>query len=382
MRTAEARRNLSQSLLKILRAGLRRAFCEHGWYMHRAPAAGANTAESSPASVPTDSVPNRREFETAAAHASKDVPIVSGSMRASDVRSLLAGHRYESASHVVICEGERFVGIATIETILGAPGEATIASLMDADPPVVSPGTDQEVAAWRAVRHGESALAVVDQADRFVGLIPPHRLVEVLLAEHEEDLSRLGGFLKSASTARVTSEEPVRRRFWHRLPWLLLGLGGALFAADLIGRFEDLLRLNVMLAFFLPGIVYLADAVGTQTETVIVRGLSLGVPMRHMVARELVAGIVIGLALGAIAAPLVWWHWHDADLALCVGVSVFAASSTSTVAAMMLPWGLDRLNLDPAFGSGPLATVVQDLLSIYIYLLVTTGMMPRAGLTL
>ena len=303
-------------------------------------------------------------------------------MRASDVRSLLAGQLYESASHVVICEGDRFVGIATIETILGAPDEATIASLMDPDPPVVFPGIDQEVAAWRAVRHGESALAVVDQSGRFVGVIPPHRLVAVLLAEHEEDLSRLGGFLKSTSAARLTSEEPVRRRFWHRLPWLLLGLCGALFAADLIGRFEDLLRLNVTLAFFLPGIVYLADAVGTQTETVIVRGLSLGVPMRHMVARELVAGIVIGVALGAIAAPLVWWHWQDADLALSVGVSVFAASSTSTVAAMLLPWCLDRLALDPAFGSGPLATVVQDLLSIYIYLIVTTLTMAPAALTL
>jgi magnesium transporter len=139
--------------------------------------------------------------------------------------------------------------------------------------PVVSPGVDQEVAAWRAVRHGESALAVVDADHRFHGVIPPHRLIEVLLSEHEEDLSRLGGFLRTAATARTTSEESVRRRFWHRLPWLLLGLCGALLAADLVGQFEEPLRRNVMLAFFMPGIVYLADAVGTQTETVIVRGL-------------------------------------------------------------------------------------------------------------
>ena len=70
----------------------------------------------------------------------------------------------------------------------------------------------------------------------------------------------------------------VRRRLWHRLPWLLLGLCGALVAADVVGQFEELLRVQEMPAFFMPGIVYLADAVGTQTETVIVRGLSLGVP--------------------------------------------------------------------------------------------------------
>jgi magnesium transporter len=315
------------------------------------------------------------DFETAATHASKNVPVASKGMRACDVRSMLAGHRYESASHVVICEGDRFAGIATIETILGAPPEATVASLMDTDAPVVSPGIDQEVAAWHAVRHGESALAVVDHGGRFVGVIPPHRLVAVLLAEHEEDLSRLGGFLKGTSTARTTSEEPVRRRFRHRLPWLLIGLCGALFAADVIGRYEGMLRFNVVLAFFLPGIVYLADAVGTQTETVIVRGLSLGVRMPHMLARELLTGIVIGIALAAIAAPLVWWRWENANLAMSVGVSIFAAASTSTVAAMLLPWGLDRLGVDPAFGSGPLATVIQDLLSIYIYLAVTTLMM-------
>jgi magnesium transporter len=120
-----------------------------------------------------------------------------------------------------------------------------------------------------------------------------------------------------------------------------------------IGRFEGLLRINVMLAFFLPGIVYLADAVGTQTETVIVRGLSLGVPMRRMIAREVLAGIVIGAALAVIAGPVVWWRWSDVDLALTVGVSVFAAASTSTVAAILLPWLLNSLKLDPAFGSGP-----------------------------
>jgi magnesium transporter len=309
-------------------------------------------------------------FDTAAAHVAVNVPIAPPSLRAGDARAMMDGRQYDSASHLIVCERNRFVGIVTIEAVLGARPDVTVASLMDRDAPVVSPGVDQEVAAWHAVRHGESALAVVDENGEFVGVIPPDRLVAVLLAEHEEDLSRLGGFLTSTSAARLTSEEPVRRRFWHRIPWLVIGLCGALFAADVIGRFEELLRINVMLAFFMPGIVYLADAVGTQTETVIVRGLSLGVPMRRMMAREVIAGVVIGAALGAIAGPLVWWRWSNAELGLSVGVSVFAAASTSTAAAMLLPWFLNSLKLDPAFGSGPLATVVQDLLSIWIYLLI------------
>ena len=314
-------------------------------------------------------------FETAAAHATASVPIAAPLQRAVDVKQALMGREYESASHIVVCEGDRFLGILTIEDLLKAPPDVTAASLMDRAAPVVAPGVDQEVAAWRAVSHEESALAVVDGEGRFVGVIPPHRLVAVLLSEHEEDLTRIGGFLRDTSRARRSSEEPVPRRFRHRLPWLMLGLCGALLAADLVAFFETQLRLNLMVAFFLPGIVYLADAVGTQTETVVVRGLSLGVPMRRMVGREVMAGLLIGAALAAFALPVVWLRWSDTDLALAVSLSVFAASSTATLAAMALPTAFDAFAFDPAFGSGPLATVIQDLLSIGIYLSVANLVM-------
>lgn len=244
---------------------------------------------------------------------------------------------------------------------------------MDAAPPVVAPGVDQEVAAWQAVQHAESALAVVDGDGRFVGLIPPHRLLAVLLSEHEEDLSRLGGFLKNTSIARHASEEAILRRFWHRLPWLLLGLAGALMAADIVGWFEAQLQGNVVLAFFVAGVVYLADAVGTQTETVVVRGLSVGVAIKQVVWRELLTGALIGIVLALVAYPLVSWRWGAGDVAFGVSLALLAACSTATIAAMALPWGFDRVGVDPAFGSGPLATVIQDLLSILMYFVIMTA---------
>jgi magnesium transporter len=306
-------------------------------------------------------------FETAAEHACTRVPLAARDDRADAVRRALLGVTFDCASHVVVRDAERFCGIVRIEALLAAPANATMAEIMDDDPPVVAPGVDQEVAAWHAARNSESALTVVDAAHRPVGIIPPHRLIAVLLSEHEEDLSRLGGFVKGAQNARTSGEEPVERRFRHRLPWLLVGLAGALLAADFVGAFEAALADTVMLAFFIPGIVYLADAVGTQTETIVVRALSVGVPMRAIVSREWLAGIAIGLALALIAGPLVWWRWGEADIALCVGISVFATCSTATLTAMAMPWALDACSLDPAFGSGPLATVIQDLLSIVIY---------------
>jgi magnesium transporter len=315
-------------------------------------------------------------FESAAQHASRHVPVMAPDDRADVVRQRLTGQRYESASHIVVCEGRQFVGVVRLEDLLAAAADVPLAELMDRDAPFVAPGIDQEVAAWQAVRKAESALSVVDRHGRFLGLIPPHRLLAVLLAEHEEDLSRLGGFITGTTAARASSEEPVERRFLHRVPWLLVGLVGALLAADFVGWFEAQLQQKVMLAFFLPGIVYLADAVGTQTETVVVRGLSVGVAMGRMIRRELLTGLAIGVCLALVAGPLVWWRWGDAEVALTVGLSVLAACSTATLAAMALPWLLSSARLDPAFGSGPLATVIQDLLSILIYFAIAVAVLP------
>jgi magnesium transporter len=306
-------------------------------------------------------------FESAAQHATQRVPIAQPAATAREMRTALFGVAFESAAHVVVCEGGRFRGVVRIEDLLAAQPDATAAELMDADPPVVAPGTDQEIAAWRAVRHGESALALADAEGRFAGLIPPHRLLAVLLSEHEEDLSRLGGFVHASESARRASEETVPRRFRHRLPWLLVGLAGALLAAELVAGFESTLRNQVVLAFFVPGIVYLADAVGTQTETVVVRGLSIGISLASVIRRELLTGLGIGVTLAIVSLPLVWLRFGDSGLAAIVAASLFAACTSATAAAMALPWLIDRLGSDPAFGAGPLATVIQDLLSIAIF---------------
>jgi magnesium transporter len=246
---------------------------------------------------------------------------------------------------------------------------------MDADPPVVGPGLDQEKAAWKAVQHGESALAVIDNGGGFVGFLPPDRLLAILLHEHDEDMARVGGFLRDSSMARAASEEPVAKRFWHRVPWLLVGLAGALLAADIVGAFERQLQANVMLAFFIPGIVYLADAVGTQTEALVIRGLSVGVGIGRVVRREIFTGLFVGIALALVFLPLSWWRWGQGALATAVALSIFAACATASSVALALPWLLNRLGIDPAFGSGPLATVIQDLLSVIIYLAIATAML-------
>lgn len=315
---------------------------------------------------------NDAPFELAREHAVSDVPVVASGDTKMDILGVLAAKTYVCSTHIAVCEGKKLLGIIRIENFLSAAPGATAADMMDTGLPVVENGLDQEVAAWRAVQHGQSALAVVDGEGRFLGIIPSLALLKVLLLEHDEDLSRLGGYMNSTAKARSSALENVLHRFGHRLPWLLVGLVGAVLSADIMGRFEHVLSQHIMLAFFIPGIVYLADAVGTQTETVIVRGMSVGVGLRQVVVRELLTGLFIGLVIAMAAFLLIFWRWGNGNAALGVGLSIFGACSTASATAMILPWILNRIGLDPAYGSGPIATVIQDVLSILIYFAIAT----------
>jgi magnesium transporter len=302
------------------------------------------------------------------------VPRASPPSRVGDVLADLAGRSFESLANVAVLDGDRFQGVVPLEALLAAPTDATMEELLANHTPTVPADTDQELAAWRAAKSPTGTVAVRDDEGCFVGLVPPKRLLPVLLHEHEEDLARLGGVLSRQSAARSAAEEAVPRRLWHRLPWLVIGLLGAMASAGIVASFEDDLRDEVLLAFFVPAVVYMADAVGTQTETVVIRGLSVGVPIRRVLRVEVLSGIVIGVAIAAGFFGFAIAVWGELDVALSVALALFASASAATVIAMSLPYLLNRLGLDPAFGSGPLATVVQDLFSIVVYFLIAVAL--------
>jgi magnesium transporter len=313
-------------------------------------------------------------LDTAAEHATTRVPIAAPHESTQTVFARIVDGGHESVTDIAVCDGDRFVGLVRLEDLLPASPSTPMAALMDPEVPILSRGVDQETAAWQLVQQGERSLPVSDADGRFLGLVPPTILLRVLLEHHERDLARLGGFLHNASQARISSEEPVTRRLWHRLPWLMIGLVGALLSAELLGASEDQLGRTMALAFFIPGIVYMADAVGTQTETLVVRGLSVGVRIRHVLRREAATGLLVGLTLAALLLPYLLLT-QDAALAITVSLAVIASCSLATLVAMGLPWLLNRRGRDPAFGSGPLATVIQDLLSLLVYLAIAAAVL-------
>lgn len=284
----------------------------------------------------------------------------------------LREHKLEEAGHLyLIDETSILIGQAPIEKLLTASPETLVGNLRG-DPPIeVRPDDNAITAALLAVERHDADVAVVDHQRRLIGAIPIGRLLALLHEEHAEEILRRAGVGRDHPSPTETLE--TIRAFRARIPWLVLGLFGGMMTGGVASLFEEPLKQEVAFAFFLPLVVYMADAIGTQTETVLVRRMAYGpVPLFSHLWREGLLGLLIGLTLGGAAwLGLIFWN-GEGRVAGVIGLTIFATAIIATLIASLLPWCLDKLGVDPALASGPVATVIQDLLSVAIYLAIAT----------
>ena len=162
--------------------------------------------------------------------------------------------------------------------------------------------------------------------------------------------------------------EPVKFLFRLRTPSLLIGLVLSVVLSFVTSQFEHVLSANIRVAFFIPLVVYLADAVGTQTQTIYARDLRTGkASFKKYLLKETALGILFGLGSAALTAPVVFFWFQSAKLAFVVGSALFAAVASAPLIALIITELLQLEHKDPAVGSGPIATVIQDTVSILIY---------------
>ncbi|HSE02061.1 MAG TPA: magnesium transporter [Burkholderiales bacterium] len=307
--------------------------------------------------------------ETVASHLTPSVARGRSDETVAEALRRLAAEKPASLELVcVVDDAGRLLGAFPGRRLLTLAGSVTLREAMDPAFPSIRVDADQEHAASLALHHGVDALPVVDREGRLAGVMPTQALMQVLRREHVEDLHRLAGIRRETVKARHAIEDPPMRRARHRLPWLIVGLAGGAVATAAMAGFEATLERMVAVAFFVPGLVYIADAIGTQSEAIAVRGLSLTrAGIGHLLAGELRTGMLIGTALGVIAFLPILLAFGDVRLAAAVSTSIFVAGSIAAAIGIGLPWLLARRGLDPAYGSGPVATVIQDILSIVVY---------------
>jgi magnesium transporter len=263
-----------------------------------------------------------------------------------------------------------------IGELLRQPPDRPLGEIMGQPPPTVGLEMDQEHVANTALRHRATAIPVADSTGRFLGVVPALALLQILRHEHVEDLHRMAGIRRESLQARQALEATPVRRARDRLPWLLVGLAGSMLATAVVDGFEQTLQAQLAVAFFMPGLVYLTDAIGTQCEAIMVRGLSTThQPAGKLLWGELRTGLLLGVVLGALVFAGVLAGYHNVRLATAVVATIVAASLTACTVGMGLPWLLNRLGRDPAFGSGPLATIIQDVLTLLIYFLTVSWLL-------
>jgi magnesium transporter len=313
--------------------------------------------------------------ETAGRYVIAGVPSAYAEQTAQDVITDLLAHQYDCVDIVCVLDAqEHLTGVIALAELLALPRDTRIGSVAHTSFPRVHTDTDQERVASLALHHKLSAMPVIDAKGRLLGVVPATALLHILRREHVEDIHHFAGITRENLRAREAIEEAPLRRLRHRLPWLLLGLVGSVLATFIVARFEGALALHPAIAFFVPGLVYLADAIGTQTEAVAVRGLSLSHSrLSSLVGSEMRTGLLIGVVLGGLTFPGVWLVFGDVHLALAVAGALVAAGCIATTIGLLLPWLLERLGSDPAYGSGPLATIIQDLLSLLTYFVIVSA---------
>jgi magnesium transporter len=169
------------------------------------------------------------------------------------------------------------------------------------------------------------------------------------------------------------ARERVNRIIKNRLPWLCLGLLGGIVATLLASQFEQLLQQNIHIAFFIPIIVYMADAVGTQTEAVYIRNMTqTKARFSVYLAKELLVGLSLGMCFGIIMGivSLVWFQ--EIATALVIGLSMFVTVSIAPAIALLIPTILQKEHTDPAVTATPFTTIIQDLISLLLYFIIAS----------
>jgi len=306
--------------------------------------------------------------DTAAEHMLTGIPRAHVDTPVDQVIEALRGSVFECADTVFVTDNAgQLLGIVRINDLF-ADGQLRIGDIMEPEHESVRLDADQEQIASLAMRLNMIAVPVVDRNERLIGAVPPEALFRILREEHMEDLQLIAGITAHDDGPGAALGASIMNRITRRLPWLVFGLVASSMITVVMVQFEHALAANVAVAFFVPALVYIAGAIGTQAVSVSVRSLaSDDVQILPLLRDELVIGVGIGASLGILAAGAVLGVFGDQLLATAVGLAVLAGGTMSAVVGFGLPWVFQKLGSDPAMGSGPICTIIQDVASLFIY---------------
>ena len=265
---------------------------------------------------------------------------------------------------------ERLIGIVSLRALVTEDPNAKIVDIMEKDVIVVNTHDDQEIVAEKFKRYDLLAIPVVDNQGRLTGIITVDDIIDVMEQEATEDFQIMAAMTPSEEEYLATNVFVLAK---NRVVWLLVLLISATFTGSIMKNFSDTLEALILLGMFIPMLMDTGGNAGSQSSTLIIRGLATGdiklSDAFRVLKKEFLISLICGVILSAVnfARIIVFEPQVPLLIALTVSVTLISTVIMAKVIGGLLPIAAKKLKLDPAIMAGPLITTIVDALSLIIY---------------
>ena len=265
---------------------------------------------------------------------------------------------------------EKLIGIVSLRALVTESPDKKITEIMDKDVIVVNTHDDQEIVADLFKRYDFLAMPVVDNQERLTGIITVDDIIDVMEQEATEDFQIMAAITPSETEYLETSVFVLAK---HRIIWLLVLLVSATFTGNIMKNFSNTLESLILLGMFIPMLMDTGGNAGSQSSTLIIRGLATGniklTDAFKVLRKEFVISLICGVILSLVnfGRILIFEPQVPALVALTVSLTLITTVVMAKVIGGLLPIAAKKMNLDPAIMAGPLITTIVDAMSLIIY---------------
>lgn len=275
-----------------------------------------------------------------------------------------------------VTENRRLLGIVTVLDMLVADSDTAVEDIMETNVISVNTHDDREYVARTMSKYDFAAIPVVDNENRIVGIVTFDDAMDVLQEENTEDFAKMAAVVPAEDSYFKTS---VWSHAKSRIPWLLILMLSATLTGMISARFEPQIAVIPMLVSFMPMVMGTGGNCGSQSSTLIIRGMALEeIRLRDffkVVFKELRIALICAAVLSVVNGLRVLITYRDPALALVIGLSLIGTVVIAKLVGAMLPMGAKALRLDPAIMANPLITTVVDSCSLLIYFTIATNIL-------
>ncbi|MEW6557391.1 MAG: magnesium transporter [Elusimicrobiota bacterium] len=285
-------------------------------------------------------------------------------------------HKIETIYALYITDEKNcLLGGVTLRRIIAAPQDIKISEIMS---PIqllrINADVDQEDVAKKFSKYDLTAAPVVDDENHLIGVITIDDVVDVIQQEATEDIAKMGG-----TSAKELSADSVVKVVKYRMPWLFATFLGGVVISFVMAKFQHTLAEIIAIASFIPVVLGMGNNIGVQSATIVIRSLVIGQfqikKVFGSILREFKVGLVIGLIYGLFLGVVAYTQRGTSPgfhFAFAVGLGIWSAMTFAALIGMSIPVAFYRFKIDPTVASGPFVTTATDIVSLTVYLAIST----------